>query len=131
MASPCSQNCWPSYLPQPTTAELSIPPVTRRSRRLADGHDMHSPNDRPPIESQFMSRDQQLSALMEAAAARAVKNAFESIGLGDTEAKQDLAEMRSLIDAYRTAKQGIIATFGKMIAMAVTGAIASYFWFRN
>jgi|GEM_PF-4530954 len=86
---------------------------------------------RNKVDDHYMTRDQQLSAMMEAAAKKAVEHAFEQIGLGDDEARRDLSEIRSLIDAYRTVKRSIFATLGQLITMAILGALGSYYWLKH
>jgi hypothetical protein len=73
----------------------------------------------------------QIADMLEAASERGAKKALAQIGLADEDAHKDLMELRSLMDAYREIKRSMLATFGKVVAMGVVGAVVAYAWFRH
>lgn len=50
--------------------------------------------------------------------------ALERVGLGDEKAGQDVRELRTLIDSYRTAKK---EAFAQLIRWAVVGLLGALF----
>jgi len=69
-----------------------------------------------------MSKETKL--LIEEAAEEGAKRAFEKVGLSDSDAGDDIKELRNLLDAWRGAKRTIGQTFVRMVTTALLMALA-------
>ncbi len=75
----------------------------------------------------------ELSALLEVAADKGAQRALERLGLhGDDpdDVRQDITDLRSLIDSWRGAKKGIWAAIWKAIGTAIGAAVLAFIAFR-
>ena len=70
----------------------------------------------------------ELEAMLDRAARRGAKEALRSIGLLDDDAHKDIAEMRSLIEAWRDTRKSIWSTITKLVTVAVLTFIAGAVW---
>ena len=73
---------------------------------------------------------QELAELLDRAAKRGAKAAFEELGFHDPEAVKDLTELRSLLSSWRETKRAMWSTAVKVITTAalafIAGAVALY-----
>ncbi len=67
---------------------------------------------------------EELQTLLEHAAELGAKRALESVGLHDSEASNDIRDMRGLLESYRTVKTSLLATIGKAVAVAILALLA-------
>ena len=44
---------------------------------------------------------------------------------------RDIAEWRSLVDAYRAIRHGMLRTLGQMMAAGIITALLTYFYFKR
>lgn len=75
-----------------------------------------------PIQNLY-SRDE-VKAMIEMAAIAGAKKALEDIGLHDEDAGKDVEEIRSLLEAWRSAKKTAWDTTVKFITAAFLAALA-------
>ena len=72
----------------------------------------------------------ELEAMLDRAAKRGAKEALASIGLLDEKAHKDIADMRSLLDAWRDTRKSVWSTFIKVsttaLLMFISGAVWMY-----
>jgi hypothetical protein len=68
---------------------------------------------------------QALEALLERAAEKGARDALQSIGLHDDGATKDVHELRSLLDAWRSAKKTAWRTVTQAVTMALLGALVA------
>lgn len=61
--------------------------------------------------------------LIEAVAERGARRALEKVGLQDEDAPKDLAELRDLLDSFRTAKRTAWQTIVKFFTTLFLGAL--------
>lgn len=73
----------------------------------------------------------QLDVMLDQAVERGAARALSLVGLGDSNALRDVAEIRSLVDAYRAVKSSVIKTIAQTVTIALLGALASYYWFKH
>lgn len=66
----------------------------------------------------------QLEAMLEKAAEKGAQRALHNLGLHDDHAAGDVAELRSLLDVWRTIRTSMIKTAANMITAFILGAIA-------
>ena len=71
---------------------------------------------------------EELEEMLDRAARRGAKEALRSIGLLDDDAHKDIAEMRSLIEAWRDTRKSIWSTITKLVTVAVLTFIAGAVW---
>jgi hypothetical protein len=69
-------------------------------------------------------------ARLEAAAERGARRALERVGLHDEHAGKDIAELRSLLEAFRDTKTTVRRALMKWITVAFLTAIAAAAGFR-
>jgi len=74
-----------------------------------------------------LSHDE-LEAMLDRAARRGAKEALRSIGLLDDDAHKDIAEMRSLLEAWRDTRKSIWTTTIRLVTVAVLTFIAGAVW---
>lgn len=67
----------------------------------------------------------ELEILLAAAAGKGATEALQRLGLHDEAASRDMRELRDLIEAWRSAKRGAFQTIGKLVAVALLGAVAA------
>ena len=70
----------------------------------------------------------ELEAMLDRAARRGAKEALRSIGLLDDDAHKDIAEMRSLLEAWRDTRKSIWSTITKLVTVGVLTFIAGAVW---
>lgn len=72
----------------------------------------------------------ELDALLERVAKRAVKDVLKELGLNEESAAEDMREIRGLLDAWRdtkrTVRQSIVSVISKAFAGLVLVALAFY-----
>jgi len=83
-----------------------------------------------PLRSMVELDEQRLQVLLNRAATDGAREALKQVGLGDPEAGKDIADLRTLLDDFRSAKRTIFKTILKTITVAVLGAIAAATWLR-
>ena len=66
----------------------------------------------------------ELEAMLDRAAERGAQRALHSLGLQDDGAANDVAELRSLLEVWRTAKVSIVKTAASMMTAFLLGALA-------
>ena len=73
---------------------------------------------------------EELEAMLDRAAKRGAKEALASIGLLDENAHKDIADMRSLLEAWRDTRKSVWSTFIKVsttaLLMFISGAVWMY-----
>lgn len=74
-----------------------------------------------------LSHDE-LEEMLDRAARRGAKEALRSIGLLDGDAHRDIAEMRSLLEAWRDTRKSIWTTTIRLVTVAVLTFIAGAVW---
>ena len=74
-----------------------------------------------------LSHDE-LEEMLDRAARRGAKEALRSIGLLDADAHKDIAEMRSLLEAWRDTRKSIWTTVIRICTTAVLVFIAGAVW---
>lgn len=72
--------------------------------------------------------EKQLDILLEQAAERGAKRALERLGLHDEEAGNDIRDLRTLIDGWRTAKKTALTTFTRYMTLAFLGMLMLGAW---
>jgi hypothetical protein len=88
----------------------------------------------PPLAPKALTLDERyLQDMLEQAAHKGAREALESLGLHDEEASRDVQELRSLLEAWRSAQQTVWKTITQAITMAMLGALAAgaYMNFRG
>ena len=70
----------------------------------------------------------ELEEMLDRAARRGAKEALRSIGLLDDDAHKDIAEMRSLLEAWRDTRKSIWSTTIRLVTVAVLTFIAGAVW---
>lgn len=71
---------------------------------------------------------QEIDALLDAAAERGAKRALERLGLHDEDAGNDIRDLRNLIESWRSARSTVLKTVTQWITLGVLGAIALGAW---
>jgi type III secretory pathway component EscT len=74
----------------------------------------------------------ELESILERAAEKGAQKALHSLGLQDDDAPQDVAELRSLLEAWRDVRKTMLQTATGMLTAFLLGALAigtlSRFW---
>ena len=74
----------------------------------------------------------ELEMILERAAEKGAQKALHSLGLQDEDASQDVAELRSLLEAWRDVRQTMLRTAASVVTAFLLGALAigtlSKFW---
>ena len=73
---------------------------------------------------------EELEDMLDRAAKRGAKAALREVGLHDDEARKDIQEMRSLLEAWRDTRRGVWSTIVKMSTVAVITFIAASLWMQ-
>lgn len=71
---------------------------------------------------------EELEAMLDRAAKRGATEALRSIGLLDEDAHRDIAEMRSLLEAWRDTRKSVWSTVTRIVTAAVLTFIAGAVW---
>ena len=72
----------------------------------------------------------ELEAMLDRAAKRGATAALREVGLHDDDARKDIQEMRSLLEAWRDTRKGVWSTIVKMSTVAVITFIAASLWMQ-
>ena len=72
----------------------------------------------------------ELEDMLDRAAKRGASAALREVGLHDDEARKDIQEMRSLLEAWRDTRKGVWSTIVKMSTVAVITFIAASLWMQ-
>ena len=73
---------------------------------------------------------EELEAMLDRAARRGACEALKSLGLQDDDARKDLHEMRTLLEAYRDTKKSIWSTVVRITTVALLSFIAASVWMQ-
>jgi hypothetical protein len=73
---------------------------------------------------------EQLEEMLDRAAKRGACEALKEVGLHDDDARKDIQEMRSLLEAWRDTRKGVWSTIVKMSTVAVITFIAASLWMQ-
>ena len=73
---------------------------------------------------------EELEAMLDRAARRGAKEALKSLGLQDDDARKDLHEMRTLLEAYRDTKKSIWSTVVRISTVALLSFVAASVWMQ-
>jgi len=74
--------------------------------------------------------EEKLEAMLDRAAKRGATAALREVGLHDDDARKDISEMRSLLEAWRDTRKGVWSTMVKMSTVAVITFIAASLWMQ-
>ena len=77
-----------------------------------------------------MISPEELEEMLDRAAKRGAKAALREVGLHDDDARKDIQEMRSLLEAWRDTRRGVWSTIVKMSTVAVITFIAASLWMQ-
>ena len=78
-------------------------------------------------EAKLMSPEE-LEEMLNRAAQRGAKQALREVGLHDDDARKDIVEMRSLLEAWRDTRKGVWSTIVKLSTVAIITFIAASVW---
>ena len=73
---------------------------------------------------------EELEAMLDRAARRGACEALKTLGLQDDDARKDLHEMRTLLEAYRDTKKSIWNTVVRISTVALLSFIAASVWMQ-
>ena len=73
---------------------------------------------------------EELEDMLDRAAQRGATAALREVGLHDDDARKDIQEMRSLLEAWRDTRKGVWLTIVKMATVAVITCIAASLWMQ-
>jgi len=73
---------------------------------------------------------EELEDMLDRAAKRGASAALREVGLHDDDARKDIQEMRSLLEAWRDTRKGVWSTIVKMSTVAVITFIAASLWMQ-
>ena len=73
---------------------------------------------------------EELEAMLDRAAKRGATAALREVGLHDDDARKDIQEMRSLLEAWRDTRKGVWSTVVKMSTVAIITFIAASLWMQ-
>ena len=73
---------------------------------------------------------EELEDMLDSAAKRGAAAALREVGLHDDDARKDIQEMRSLLEAWRDTRKGVWSTIVKMSTVAVITFIAASLWMQ-
>ena len=71
---------------------------------------------------------EELEAMLDRAARRGACEALKEVGLHDDDARKDIQEMRSLLEAWRDTRKSIWSTITKLVTVGVLTFIAGAVW---
>jgi hypothetical protein len=69
--------------------------------------------------------DLALQALVERAAERGAEQALARVGLSDPDSANDIRELRSLLESWRTARRSALAAMVKWLTIALLGVLVA------
>ena len=72
--------------------------------------------------------EQEIEVLIDRAAKEGAKQALRDIGLSDSEAYDDVKELRSLLETWRDTKRTVGQTIARMVTTALLTALAAGVW---
>ena len=72
--------------------------------------------------------EQEIERLIDRAAKEGAKQALRDIGLSDSEAYDDVKELRSLLETWRDTKRTVGQTIARMLTTALLTALAAGVW---
>ena len=84
--------------------------------------------ENPPTET--LTRHE-LQLMLDSAAEKGAEKAMERLGLHDEHAPQDIAELRTLLDAWRSTKKTVWTTVVRTITVVVLTILGSYVYFKH
>ena len=73
---------------------------------------------------------EELEDMLDRAAQRGATAALREVGLHDDDARKDIQEMRSLLEAWRDTRKGVWSTIVKMSTVAIITFIAASLWMQ-
>ena len=73
---------------------------------------------------------EELEDMLDRAAKRGATAALREVGLHDDDARKDIQEMRSLLEAWRDTRRGVWSTIVKMSTVAIITFIAASLWMQ-
>jgi len=73
---------------------------------------------------------EELQDMLDRAARRGACAALKEVGLHDDDARKDIQEMRSLLEAWRDTRRGVWSTIVKMSTVAIITFIAASLWMQ-
>jgi len=73
---------------------------------------------------------EEIEDMLDRAAKRGATAALREVGLHDDDARKDIQEMRSLLEAWRDTRKGVWSTIVKMSTVAVITFIAASLWMQ-
>ena len=71
---------------------------------------------------------EELEDMLDRAARRGACAALKEVGLHDDDARKDIQEMRSLLEAWRDTRRGVWSTIVKLSTVAIITFIAASVW---
>lgn len=74
--------------------------------------------------------DAEIEVLIDRAAKRGAREALRDIGLHDEEARDDMKELRSLLEVWRDTRRTVGQTITRAITMGILGLIAVGVYFE-
>jgi 2-iminoacetate synthase ThiH len=81
--------------------------------------------------SEFTLSPEELSRLLDEAAEKGARRALESVGLHDEAAGNDIRDLRTLVDGWRSAKRTALEALVKWVTVGILGLLAADFWLRR
>tara|TARA_X000001036_G_scaffold77539_3_gene69175 strand:- start:1154 stop:1393 length:240 start_codon:yes stop_codon:yes gene_type:complete len=72
----------------------------------------------------------ELEAMLDRAAKRGATAALREVGLHDDDARKDIQEIRSLLEAWRDTRKGVWSTIVKLSTVAIITFIAASLWMQ-
>ena len=72
--------------------------------------------------------EQEIEILIDRAAKEGAKQALRDIGLSDSDAYDDVKELRSLLETWRDTKRTVGQTIARMVTTALLTALAAGVW---
>ena len=73
---------------------------------------------------------EELEEMLDRAAKKGACQALKDVGLHDEDARKDITEIRSLLEAYRDTKRGVWNTIVRVTTIAVLSFIAASVWMQ-
>ncbi len=73
---------------------------------------------------------EELEDMLDRAAQRGAKQALREVGLHDDDARKDIQEMRSLLEAWRDTRKGVWSTIVRVSTIAIITFIAASVWMQ-
>jgi len=72
--------------------------------------------------------EQEIEVLIDRAAKEGAKQALRDIGLSDSDAYDDVKELRSLLETWRDTKRTVGQTIARMVTTALLTVLAAGVW---